>query len=77
MEMSISVRVRVAGVSSYIHVPYRNCKMKDFKKRGLDLPEEVLKSYENRFCPEFDKYQDQVKIKNLYNDNDKRTSFSV
>ena len=55
--MTVAVRNRGKGYDYYINIPFRNCKIDDFKKRGLIDTQENLLSYENtHFCPEFDKY---------------------
>lgn len=54
--MNIASRFRIDGISRYYQIPFRKCKTEDFTKRGLDVSEKILKTYENRFCPEFDKY---------------------
>lgn len=76
--MSISVRQRGEGYNQFIHIPFRRCKADDFIKRGIIETEKTLKLYErSHFCPEFDKFQDLVKVKNLYNDAKERVSFAV
>jgi hypothetical protein len=76
--MTIAVRYKGEGYDYFINIPFRHCKADDFKKRGLIGTQETLLKYEKtHFCPEFDKYKDFIKVKNLYNNAKERVSFSV
>ena len=44
--------------SNYDHteyVPFRKCKVADFKKRGFEVLKSKIKKYERRLCPDEEK----------------------
>ena len=61
----------------YVKTPFRRCTVEDYTSRGVarDAPE--MNSYVKRFCPDIDKIEDYLQIKNGYNNKDERISFSV
>ena len=55
--MTVVVRKRGEDYNYFINLPFRKCKVDDFKKRGLIDTERNLLYLENtQFCPDFDKY---------------------
>ena len=76
--MSVSVRRRVLGKDKRIHIPFRRCRTEDFRRRKVSEDEKMIQLYtKTQFCPDFDNYPDIVEVVNLYNDQERRHSFSV
>ena len=67
--------------SNYDHteyIPFRKCKVADFKKGGFEVPVSKIKKYERRLCPDEEKIKEiEWGVKNSYDNNDARTSFSI
>ena len=77
-EINIAIRERNAKWSRYLNVDFRLCKASDFVKRGVPIQEGKTKEqYEQRLCPNFEKYPELVRIKNIYDNKEDRVSFSM
>ena len=75
--MNLVVRKRIVDENIYYNYPFRRCTIEDFKKRGLKAHEKLLNQYTKRFCPELGSGNDEYQVKNLYDNENERVSFSV
>ena len=55
----------------------RVCTVEDFTKRNFIVNENFAYSINKRLCPDIPKEVDHYHIKNLYQDKNERTSFSI
>ena len=77
MKPNVVVRHRLKGKSHYYNIPFRQCKLSDYKKRNYQVEKNLEDAYLNKICPDFDNYSDILMIKNSYSNLDERISFSV
>ena len=74
----LKVRTRENGVSTYVRMDWRKCKISDFEQMGVTVNEKDKNSYEARLCPDVSQMLKHLyRIKNTYGDQKERISFSV
>ena len=71
--MNLLARKRENGETKYVKTAFRKCTKKDFEDIGYKMDPTMVKSYEDRFCPESD-IKEHIHLKNGYS-NPNRLSF--
>jgi hypothetical protein len=75
IEFVVNTRYKVNSASKSVLTPFRPCVKEDFTKNGIE--ESKLNSISYRICPDFKEGNENFKVKNSYQNETERQSFSV